>query len=142
MENCYRKLKQTNKNVSFDKNSKGLILKIGSRKSNHYSRIYQAKNSLKFEHEMKGKFIQEYSLLLVENSLGEFEQTLSSYFLLYFGKLLPLNYSYLNWLVTQLRPIRKQYSLPSGLNSNYIQSKGLYISNYPKKFVMLLQFLT
>lgn len=48
-ENSHRKIKQTNKNVSFDKNSKGLILKIGSRRSNHYSRIYQAKNFLKFE---------------------------------------------------------------------------------------------
>ena len=49
-ENCHRKLKQTNKNVSFEKNTKGLILKIGNRKSNHYSRIYQGKNSFKFEH--------------------------------------------------------------------------------------------
>ena len=29
-ENCHKQLTQTNKNVSFDKNSKGLILKIGN----------------------------------------------------------------------------------------------------------------
>jgi hypothetical protein len=38
------------------------------------------KNSLKFEHEMKGKFLQEYHLLLVGNRLEEFEQKLSSHF--------------------------------------------------------------
>jgi DNA relaxase NicK len=59
-ENCQRQLKQANKNVSLEKNSKGLILKLGSRRSNNYSRIYETKNSLRFEHEMKGKFIQNY----------------------------------------------------------------------------------
>jgi DNA relaxase NicK len=76
LENCHRKLKQTNKNVSFEKNSKGLILKIGSRRSNNYSRIYEANNSLKFEHEMKRKVLHQYQLLLVENRLEEFEQKL------------------------------------------------------------------
>jgi hypothetical protein len=142
LENCHRKLKQTNKNVSFDKNSRGLILKIGSRRSNNYSRVYERKNSLRFEHEMKRKFIEKYYFLLMENRLEEFEQKLSSHFLRYFGKLLPLHFSYLDWLVTQLRPIRKQLSLPSGLNSDYIQSKDFYPSSDPKKFVMLLQFLT
>ncbi len=59
-ENCQRQLKQANKNVSLEKNSKGLILKLESRRSNNYSRIYETKNSLRFEHEMKGKFSQNY----------------------------------------------------------------------------------
>ena len=58
---------------------------------------------------MKGKFIQKYHLLLVSNNLEEFEQKLSSHFFLYFGKLLPLNFSYLDWLVIKLRPIRKHF---------------------------------
>ena len=41
----------------------------------------------------------------VQNRWKELEQI---YFLLYFGKLLPLSLSYLDWLVTQLLPIRKQ----------------------------------
>jgi DNA relaxase NicK len=57
---------------SFEKNKKGLILKIGNRKSNQYFRIYQGKNSLKFEHEMKGKFLRKYHNLLLENRLEEF----------------------------------------------------------------------
>jgi hypothetical protein len=38
-ENSHTKLKQTNKNFSFEKNTKSLILKIENRKANHYSRI-------------------------------------------------------------------------------------------------------
>jgi hypothetical protein len=56
-QNCQTKLKQIPKNVTLEKNSKGIILKIGNRRSNHYSRIYQTKNSLRFEHEMKGKVL-------------------------------------------------------------------------------------
>jgi len=141
LENCLRKLKQTNKNVSLEKNYKGWILKLGSQRSNNYSRIYEANNSLKFEHEMKGKFLQKYHLLLVSNRLQEFEQKLSSYFFLYFGKLLPLNYSYLDWLVIQLRPIRKQHIPQSGLNSHYIETNSFQSFTDRKKFASLLQFL-
>jgi hypothetical protein len=138
LENCQRNLKQINRNVSLEKNRKGWILKIGSRRSNNYSRIYETKNSLKFEYEIKGKITQNYHLLLVENRLEEFEQKLSSDFLLYFGKLLPLNYSYLDWLVIKLRPIRKQTTLQYGLNSDYIQSDIVADS---RNFVALIQFL-
>jgi len=136
-EDCQRKLKQTNKNVGLEKNYKGWILKIRSRRSNNYSWIYETNNSLKFEHEIKEKFLQKYHLLLVENHLEEFEQNFSKWFLLYFGKLLPLNYSYPDWLIIKLRPIQK-YSIPqSFLNIDYIESKALYLSSDPKKFVML-----
>jgi len=129
---------QTNKNISLEKNSKGLILKIGTRRSNNYSRIYEGKNFLKFEHEMKGKFIKSYHNLLIQNNFEEFEHKLSLHFLTYFGKLLPLEYSYLDWLFLKLRPIRKQTTLPYGLNSDYIQSEILADS---RDFVALIQFL-
>ena len=138
LQNCQKNIKQTNKNSSLEKNRKGWILKIGNRKSNHYFRIYETKNSLKFEHEMKGKVLQNYHILLVDNRLEEFEQKLSSHFLISFGKLLPLNYSYLDWLVLKLRPIRKQTFIQSGLNSDYIKSEILMDT---RSFVMFLQFL-
>jgi hypothetical protein len=125
LDNCYKKLKQTNKNVSLEKNRKGFILKIGNRKSNQYSRIYQTKQGLKFEHEMKGKFLQHYHLLLVENRLEEFEHHLTECFLYRFGKVLPLNYSYTDWLVVQLRPIRKQSIPKFFLNTEYFESNNL-----------------
>ena len=106
MENCHRKLKQTNKNVSFEKNAKGFILKIGNRRSNNYSRIYEEKRFLKFEHEMKGEFLQKYHSLLVSNNLGEFEQKFSLHFLIYFGKSLSLYDDYTDWLVIKLHSIQ------------------------------------
>jgi hypothetical protein len=45
---------------------------------------------------MKRKFLQKHHFFLVSNPLDEFEQKLSSHFLVYFGKILPLNYSYLD----------------------------------------------
>ena len=138
LENCQRKLMQTNKNISLEKNSKGPILKIETRRSNNYSKIYEGKNFLKFEHEMKGKFIKNYHNLLIHNNFEEFEHKLSLHFLTYFEKLFPLGYSYLDWLVLKLRPMRKQKTLPYGLNSDYIQSEILADS---KNFVTLIQFL-
>lgn len=88
---------------------------------------------------MKGKFLQDYHTLLVENRLEEFEYKLTKYFLFYFGKLLPLHHLYLDWLVVKLRPIRKQQIPHLFLNTDYIESK---IEGYRKNFVMLLQFLT
>jgi hypothetical protein len=139
LQNCQKNIKQTNKNTSLEKNRKGWIFKIGNRKSNHYFRIYETKNSLKFEYEMKGKVLQQYHLLLVENRIEEFEQKLSSQFFISFGKLLPLHYSYTDWLILKLRPIRKQTFIQYSLNSHYIKSE---ILTDTRSFVMLLQFLT
>jgi hypothetical protein len=88
---------------------------------------------------MKGKILQQYHLLLVNNRLEEFEQKLSSHFLISFGKLVPLQFSYLDWLVLKLRPIRKQTFLQSRLNSDYIKSEILMDT---RTFVSLIQFLT
>ena len=141
LQNCQTKLMQTNKNISLEKNSKGLILKIGTRRSNNYSRIYQGKNFLKFEHEMKGKFIKAYHTLLIQNHFEEFEHKLSIHFLTYFGKVLPLQYSYTDWLVIKLRPLRKQTFSLTGLKIDYIRSGSFQNNIDSYKFCTLVQFL-
>lgn len=141
-QNCQTKLKQIATNVTLEKNSKGIILKIGHRASNQYSRIYQTRHSLKFEYEIKGKLIQDYHSLLITNNFEEFEDKLANHFLSNFAKLLPLNYPQVDWLVQQLRPIRKQ-QIPISeklvLNSHYLQIPN---SVDHKKFVNFLQFLS
>ena len=139
LQNCQKNIKQINKDTNLEKNRKGWIFKIGNRKSNHYFRIYETKNSLKFEYEVKGKFLQQCHLLLVENRFKEFEQKLSSKFFISFGKLLPLHYEYTDWLVFKLRPIRKQQIFQSNLNFDYIKSEILIDT---KSFIMFLQFLS
>lgn len=140
-QSCYKKLKQTNKTVNLEKNQQGSILKIGSRKSNHYSRIYEIKDSLKFEYEMKGRFISKFFTLLKTNNLEELENQLSQQFQSYFGKLLPLNFSYTDWLVMQLRPIRKQESITSSLKTHYIRNVDFKTYKNRQQFFTLLQFL-
>ena len=77
LQNCYKKIKQTSKNVTLEKNRRGLILKIGNQKSNNYSRIYQEKNSLNFEYEMKGRSLEKSYNLLVLNNFEEMELILT-----------------------------------------------------------------
>ena len=62
----------------------------------------------------------------------EIELNLTKQFLHYFGKLLPLQYSYLDWLIVELRPLRNQTSFQLGLSSDYIKSE---ISINPKNLI-------
>ena len=138
LENCYKKIKQTSKNVNLEKTRTGVILKIGNRKGNNYSRIYQEENSLKFEYEMKGRSLEKSYNLLVLNNFQEMELNLTKQFLSYFSRLLPLQNSYLDWLVFKLRPICKQNNSQLGLNSDYIRSE---IEINPKNLIQFIQFL-
>jgi len=138
LEACHKKVRKTNQNVSFEKNQKGLILKLGNRKGNNYCRIYKEKTSLKFEYEMKGRSLQKSYNLFVLNNFEEMELNLTKRFLSYFGKLLPLQNSYLDWLVFKLRPIRKQNNCKLALKSDYIQSE---IALNSKILIQFIQFL-
>ena len=51
---------------------------------------------------------------------------------------MPLQSSYVDWLVFKLRPIRKQNNFQLGLNSDYIQSE---IALNPKTLIQFIQFL-
>ena len=125
-------IKQTNKNTSLEKNRKGWILKIGNRKSNHYFRIYETKSSLKFEHEMKGKVLQSYHLLLVENQFQEFEEKLSSDFIRYLGT----TFTILNWIgwlsrydrFDDNKPIQLDYKLT--ISNEWIFNQSLIVNNF------------
>nr|YP_003734646.1 hypothetical protein KrfoC_p136 [Kryptoperidinium foliaceum]ADI40431.1 hypothetical protein [Kryptoperidinium foliaceum] len=87
---------------------------------------------------MKGKSLEKSYNLLVLNNFEEMELILTKRFLSYFGKLLPLEYSYLDWLVFKLRPIRKQNNFQLALNSDYIRSE---IVLNPKTLIQFIQFL-
>src|SRR5210317_1352108 len=66
------------------------------------------------------------------------ELILTKLFLSYFGKLFPLQSSYLDWLVFKLRPIRKQNNCKLALKSDYIQSE---IALNSKTLIQFIQFL-
>ena len=62
-------------------------------------------------------------------------------FLRHFGKLLPLEKSFIDWLVVKLRPLRKQKLSFATFHSHYLEEKKFNEGGERKKFFMLLQFL-
>jgi hypothetical protein len=77
---------------------------------------------------------------LVADAFEQFEEEFTSRLLLYYGKLLPLNYCFGDWLVVKLRPITQKMSSLYTLNSDYLVSR-LVIFNEPSNLINLLQFL-
>jgi hypothetical protein len=118
------------------------ILKIVSRRSSRCARIYTTDNSLKFEIELRNNLIKDCNYLLVAGSFEELESKLVEEYVSYFGKLLPFQYSYTDWLAEKLRPSRvnrKRYSQPT-LCSDYLHIESQTMVE-PKKFIMFLKFL-
>ena len=119
------------------------ILKIASRRSSRCARIYTTDNSLKFEIELRNNLIKDFNYLLVAGCFEELESKLVGEYISYFGKLLPFQYLYTDWLAEKLRPSRvnlKRYSQPT-LCSDYINIQPEGSSIEPKKFIMFLKFL-
>ncbi len=117
------------------------ILKIASRRSSRCARIYTTDNSLKFEIELRNNLIKDCNYLLVQDSFEELELKLVEEYIFYFGKLLPFQYSYTDWLAEKLRPLRVNLKVypKTTLCSDYISIEVKMID--PKKFVMFLKFL-
>lgn len=136
-------IRQKKINSKLEFNSGTEVLKIASRRSSRCGRIYTTNNSLKFEMEMRNNLIKNYNSLLVEDCFDELEGKLAEQYISYFGKLLPFQYCYTNWLSEKLRPLRynkKIYGKPFIVN-DYMESKTLLPSIDPKKFGMFLKFL-
>lgn len=128
--------------TSLEKNSKGLILKVGHRKSQRSSKIYEDKRSLRFKYQISRPLSEKFHYLLKRKNFNEFEDKLSEQFFLYFGKLLPFEFSYLDWLVIKLRTIRDQQIPSPFLKVDYLESKHFSGNLDPKELIMLLQFFT
>ena len=126
-------------NNAIIENDKGYILNIGRRTSDRYSRIYTRNNHLRFEHEMKGRFIEQYSNYFERKSWKDFEDVISQHFLQYFGKSLPLDSVYLEWLVIKLRSIRPEPVPNLIFKMDYINK--IDNINDQKKVVQFLKFL-
>jgi hypothetical protein len=114
------------KNIQVEKNQKGLVFKIGSRKSQKYYRIYTKDNFLRFEFEIKGNFIQDLQSLLLEQRFEEFEQILSYQFFKHSFKLFHSSTQsyHLDWLMDRLRPYQHRNLLTSQIEvipSHYIK---------------------
>lgn len=125
-------------NFNYDRSKKGYILRIGSRKSSNFYRVYQTKNGLRFELEIKKNQIQQVSNLLFSYYIEQFEEILTKYFYTYSKKVLTLNDCYTHWLI---RYFRKNDKPRSSLVTSYLKKKKTNELSKNVKFFSLLQFL-
>ena len=125
-------------NVNFDRSTKGYILRIGNRKSSNFYRIYQTKNGLRFELEIKKNQIKQVSNLLFCYDIEQFEEILTKHFYTYSKKVLTLNDCYTDWLINFFRKNDKPIS---SLVTSYFKKKNRIELSENVKIFTLLQFL-
>lgn len=152
INSCYTQFQElhSSKNLVSERNQKGLILKIGNRRSSKHYRIYtnQNNNLLRFEAEMKGDFIKDFQDLFITSSFEEqqFESKLAYQFFKYSFELFsPLNQSsHIDWLTTRIRPYqyRNSFSHQLALHSDYLNQMDYKLFEEKKHLITLLRLLT
>ncbi len=140
MENSCRKVKSNfpKTYAEYLVKKKGLLLEMGSRGSNHRLRVYEKKNSLEFELEIKKVAIQSYQDFLFSDNLEEFETKLVNHYYKQLKKWLVLDSCYIDWLLVGLRKLvsLERSALPSAPYIQLIQVLSfLRTLNYSRQFL-------
>jgi len=140
LNSCHEKILQNSrtKHIKYSRNQKGFILKVGSRKSPNYYRVYENNHEIRFELEMKSSRVQSVQDFLFSHQIPEFEQILTKHFYNYSTKILVLDQVYTDWLIQYLRRKEKQ---DAGLLLPFFNQNSLSVSD-TKKVFGLLQFLS
>jgi hypothetical protein len=151
INSCYIQFQELHspKNLVSERNQKGLILKIGNRRSSKHYRIYtnQKNNLLRFEAEMKGDLIKDFQDLLITSSFEEhqFESKIAYQFFKYSFELFSsLNQSsHIDWLVTRIRPYqyRNEFSLELALHSDYLNQMDYNLLKEKQHLITFLRLL-
>jgi hypothetical protein len=128
--------------ASWEENSKGLILKIGSRQASNNLRVYQKNNGLEFELEMKKAFIKSVQELLFSNCLKEFEDILTRHFYQKYYDSLILNTCYTDWLLDWWRKTAVLQKPINSLVTSYLKNTSFQPLFKEEEFFELLQFLS
>lgn len=139
----------SSKNLRSERNQKGLILKIGNRRSSKYYRIYTdpKNNILRFEAEMKGDLIKDFQDLFITSSFEEyeFESKLAYQFFKYsFELFYSLNQSsHIDWLFTRLRTyqFRNTFSSELVLPTDYLTQMDYNLLKEKQHLITLLRLL-
>jgi hypothetical protein len=151
INSCYIQFQELHfsKNLLSKRNQKGLILKIGNRRSSRHYRIYtnQKNNLLRFEAEMKGDLIKDFQDLLITSSFEEhqFESKIAYQFFKYsFQIFSSLNQSsHINWLATRIRPYqyRNAFSLELAIHFDYLNQMDYKLLKEKQHLITLLRLL-
>lgn len=127
------------KKVSLDNSEGSWILRIGSRKSPRFYRIYEKKTGLEFEIELKKKAIAYLGEYLFSNQLVDLEDILSKEFYKRFSDFLVLNTSYTDWLLVGYRKMFRLNAYP--LVTSYMEKNLGCEKEYLMKLIQFLSFL-
>ena len=151
INSCYIQFQELHpsKNLLSERNQKGLILKIGNRRSSRHYRIYtnQKNNLLRFEAEMKGDLIKDFQDLLIAPSFEkhQFESKIAYQFFKYsFEIFSSLNQSsHIDWLATRIRPYqyRNAFSLELAIHSDYLNQMDYKLLKEKQHLITLLRLL-
>lgn len=151
INSCYIQFQElhSSKNLLSERNQKGLILKIGNRRSSRHYRIYtnQKNNLLRFEAEMKGDLIRDFQDLLITSSFEEhqFESKIAYQFFKNSFKIFSsLNQSsHIDWLATRIRPYqyRNAFSLQLAIHSDYLNQMDYKLLKEKQHLITLLRLL-
>jgi hypothetical protein len=134
---CQKAFLRSKKNIAeYTRNDQGLILRIGSRKSPNHYRVYETRNGLRFELEMKKAILQDFLFL---DHLKNFEDKLTRHFYEHSKKILILDNSYTDWLIDYSRKTEKPIN---SLVTSYLTSNNLQTIENEKYVFRLLQFLS
>ena len=134
---CQKAFLRSKKNIAeYTRNHQGFILRIGSRKSPNYYRVYETRNGLRFELEMKKTILQDF--LFIDHP-ENFEDTLTRHFYEHSKKVLVLDDLYTDWLIHYSRKTDKPIN--SLVTSYLTKSDFGTIANKTRVF-RLLQFLS
>ena len=139
----------SSKKLASERNQKGLVLKIGNRRSSKHYRIYSNKknNLLRFEAEMKGDLIKDFQDLFITSSFEEhqFESKIAYQFFKYSFELFsPLHQSSdIDWLAYRIRPYqyRNVFSLESAIHSHYLNQIDFKQIKEKQHLITLLKLL-
>lgn len=92
----------------FGREETGYVTRIGSRTSSNYYRIYQTKQGVKFELELKNPLVKSFQSFLFNNQIEIFERKLALHFYKLSINQILLNSCYTDWLVSWIREIYKK----------------------------------
>ena len=134
---CQKTFARFKKNFAeYTRNAPGLILRIGSRKSPNHCRVYETRNGLRFELELKKPILQDFLFI---GHLKNFEDKLKRHFYAHFKKILILDDSYTDWLIDYSRKIEQPINY---LMTSYLTSNNLQTIENDKSIFRLLQFVS
>lgn len=156
MESACNRIREKSKRrkVSFDPTREPYILKVGSRSSSNFYRVYQktkninrsvyteSTDGLEFELEVKKDVIKSFQQFLFNNQVEEFEKRLTQHFFNQSKKNFGLNFYYTDWIRDFYRKLSDTREFNASLVTDYIKQTKCDSLDETVFLFRFLQFLS